>query len=186
MGGILRDEVLAAKGTLVVRPDSGNMLEVVPKCLNILSKKYGYTVNDKGYKVLNPKVRMIQGDGIDIATAERLLGKLEELGWSADNLAMGSGGGLLQKFDRDVSKYAFKCSFAITDMGPIDVYKDPITDPGKKSKRGRMKLVSMNNGELVTVPESDLRADHMITLFLNGELMRDESLETIRARTAKG
>jgi nicotinamide phosphoribosyltransferase len=160
------------------------MLVVVPRCLEILGRKFGFTVNAKGYKVLNPKVRMIQGDGIDIATGEKLLAKLEELGWSADNLAMGSGGGLLQKFDRDTCKYAFKASYAFTDQGAIEVYKDPITDPGKKSKRGRLKLVSTDYGELITVPESDPRTDRMVDLFLNGDLMYDDTLENIRKRTA--
>lgn len=184
VGGVLKNEILAAKGTFVVRPDSGDMLVVVPKCLEILGRKFGYTTNDKGYKVLNPKVRMIQGDGIDLASAEQLLMKLEELGWSTDNIAMGSGGGLLQKFDRDTCKYAFKCSWAFTDQGAVEVYKDPITDPGKKSKRGRLKLVSTDYGEYITVSESDPRIDHMVDLFLNGEQMTDDSLEVIRARSA--
>jgi nicotinamide phosphoribosyltransferase len=184
VGGVLKQEILAAAGTFVVRPDSGDMLVVVPKCLEILGRKFGYTTNEKGYKVLHPKVRMIQGDGIDLATAECLLYKLEELGWSADNLAMGSGGGLLQKFDRDTCKYAFKCSWAFTDQGAVEVYKDPITDPGKKSKRGRLKLITTDHGQFITVSESDARKDQMVDLFLNGDLMTDDSLEVIRARSA--
>lgn len=181
VGKELKEEVLAAKGTLVVRPDSGEMLEVVPKCLRLLGDAFGYTTNSKGYKVLNPKVRMIQGDGIGLDTARQLLSHLDMLGWSADNLAMGSGGGLLQKFDRDTCKYAFKCSFAITDQGPVDVYKDPITDHGKRSKRGQLKLVEGESG-LVTVPLSDPREDKLVVVFENGKLLVDESLETVRAR----
>ena len=96
-------------------------------------------------------------------------------------VAMGSGGGLLQKFDRDTCKYAFKCSFAITDQGPVDVYKDPITDHGKRSKRGQLKLVEGESG-LVTVPLSDPREDKLVVVFENGKLLVDESLETVRAR----
>ena len=57
-------------------------------------------------------------------------------GWSANNIAFGSGGGLLQKMNRDTQKCAFKCSLATVDNKDIDVFKDPITAPGKKSKKG--------------------------------------------------
>src|SRR5262249_50197741 len=61
-GGSLRDKVLQRQGTLVVRPDSGKPREVVLKVLEILGSKFGYETNAKGYRVLNPKIRVIQGD----------------------------------------------------------------------------------------------------------------------------
>ncbi len=61
-GGFLREKVLQRQGTLVVRPDSGKPREVVLKVLEILGEKFGFELNGKGYRVLNPKVRVIQGD----------------------------------------------------------------------------------------------------------------------------
>ena len=71
------------------------------KLLEKLGEKFGYETNEKGYKVLDPHVRIIQGDGIDIVMLERILEHLKVNGWSADNIAFGSGGGLLQKLNRD-------------------------------------------------------------------------------------
>ena len=51
-------------GMLVVRPDSGDPAEVVVKCLEILGKAFGTLTNSKGYKLLPPYLRVIQGDGV--------------------------------------------------------------------------------------------------------------------------
>lgn len=159
-GGTLKSEVLARDGVLVIRPDSGphsNLLVL----LNILADKFGYTVNKMGYKVLHPKVRLIQGDGINPHTTVEIMEMLMSNGWSIENLAFGSGGGLLQDMNRDTGKYAFKCSAVKVAGEWRDVYKDPVTDPGKVSFRGRvnrdgMKLVytngvSCNNQKLADI-----------------------------------
>ena len=109
-GGELKDAVTNAKGTLVVRPDSGDPPFVVLRCLQLLGEAFGTTKNPKGYKVLNPKVRLIQGDGCNYQSIRKILSELKINGWSGDNVAFGMGGGLLQKVDRDTQKFAFKCS----------------------------------------------------------------------------
>jgi nicotinamide phosphoribosyltransferase len=98
-----------------------------------------------------------------------------------NNVAFGSGGGLLQNVNRDTSKFAVKCA-AVSVIGEWrDVYKDPITDPGKKSKAGRMKLVKTENG-YETVRESDPRANELVTVFENGELLIDHVFSDVRSR----
>ncbi len=182
-GGVLKDQVLARDGVLVVRPDSGNPPVVVNSVLRILGEKFGSTTNDKGYKVLHPKVRVIQGDGIDYAMLEEILEAMMQAGWSADNIAFGSGGGLLQKLNRDTQKFAFKCSSIVVDGESRDVYKQPITDGGKKSKAGRMKLVFQDGAHgpaFVTVPENDPRETMLQPVFKNGYLLRDMDLSQIR------
>jgi nicotinamide phosphoribosyltransferase len=99
----------------------------------ILAEKFGYTLNNKGYKVLN-HVRVIQGDGVNPDSIARILKVLEGKGYSATNLAFGMGGALLQKVDRDVNKMAYKCSSIVVDGQRRDVYKDPITDSGRLAK----------------------------------------------------
>lgn len=182
-GGVLKEEVLARNGVLVVRPDSGDPPTTVVKVLNILGEKFGYTVNAKGYKVLHPKVRAIQGDGIDYKMLELILEAMKEAGWSADNIAFGSGGGLLQKLNRDTQRFAFKCSSITVGEEERDVFKQPITDGGKKSKAGRMKLVWADGSHgpaLVTVPASDPRQDQLELVFEDGVLYRDQTLQEIR------
>jgi nicotinamide phosphoribosyltransferase len=139
-GTQLKDKVLARDGVLVVRPDSGDPPTVVNKVLDILGDKFGFETNAKGFKVLNPKVRVIQGDGIDFAMLDKILSAMKVNGWSADNIAFGSGGGLLQKLNRDTQKFAFKCSQVVIGDESRDVYKRPITGGDKASKRGRLKL----------------------------------------------
>ena len=114
-GKKLRRQVLERNGTLVVRPDSGKPQEVVVKVLEALGSAFGAEKNAKGYLVLNPKVRVIQGDGIELGTLDSILFTMKLAGWSADNIAFGSGGGLLQKVNRDTSKFAFKCSAVEVD-----------------------------------------------------------------------
>ncbi len=99
-GGSLRDKVLARNGKLVIRPDSGNFFEVIPKIFEILYRKFPGTVNAKGFKLLNEKLGVIQGDGMKPETIKQLYQHVVKLGWSADNLTVGSGGGLLVKDQR--------------------------------------------------------------------------------------
>jgi nicotinamide phosphoribosyltransferase len=187
-GGELKEQVLARDGVLVVRPDSGDPPVVVVKVLNILGEKFGFTVNGKGYKVLHPKVRVIQGDGIDYKMLETILEAMGLAGWSADNIAFGSGGGLLQKLNRDTQRFAFKCSSALVGDEERDVFKQPVTDGGKKSKAGRLKLTYLHGAHgavPITVPASDPREDILQPVFRNGELLIDQNLEDIRRQATQ-
>lgn len=182
-GEQLRMKVNAREGTLVVRPDSGNPVEVVNKVLTILAEQFGFTTNEKGYKVLSDKVRVIQGDGIDFSMLKLILQSMKEQGWSADNIAFGSGGGLLQKLDRDTLKFAFKCSNIVVNGEARDVYKSPVTDTVKVSKRGRLKLVKFG-GLYGTMGESEHpdMPDILETIFENGVVTKEYDLADIRRR----
>ena len=178
-GKELKSMVLNREGVLVVRPDSGHPPEVVVKCLEILGKQFGTTENEKGYKVLDPHVRIIQGDGIDFDMLGNILEEMKKNKFSADNIAFGSGGGLLQKMDRDTLKFAFKCSSINVDGEERDVYKDPITDQGKQSKRGKLKLIKKDdNFETTTidVPGEDLLKE----VFKDGEIVKEYNFSEIR------
>lgn len=111
-GEELKEQILKRDGTLVIRPDSGDPVKTLLKVFEILMDKFGYTVNDKGYKVLPPQVRVIQGDGISYSSIKEIYEALKQNGISVENLALGMGGALLQKVDRDTQKFALKCSYA--------------------------------------------------------------------------
>jgi nicotinamide phosphoribosyltransferase len=180
-GTELRDKILHRDGTLVIRPDSGNPPDVVLKVINILGERFGYTVNSLGFKILNPHVRIIQGDGVNYDSINEILTVLKENDWATENVCFGSGGALLQKMDRDTQKFAFKCSNAVIDGKDIEVFKNPITDPGKISKKGKLKLVKIGD-EYDTQPEWSEANDELRTVFVNGELLIDDSFEQIRER----
>ena len=172
--------ILARDGVLVIRPDSGDPLVVLPKVLEILADKFGFETNNKGYKVLNPKVRVIQGDGINIDSLEEILNMLKLKGWSADNIAFGSGGGLLVSgLDRDTQRFAFKCSSVTIDGVESDVYKSPITGGDKTSKRGRLKLIK-TNGVFQTVRTTDPGENILQTVFENGHMVKEYNFSEIR------
>lgn len=181
-GEEFKEKVLGRDGVLVVRPDSGDPLIVLPLIFNILGEKFGFTYNQKGYKVLNDKIRVIQGDGIDYKSLRDILETLKQEGWSADNITFGSGGGLLQKVNRDTQKFAFKCSAVLRSFGWMDVLKDPITDSGKKSKAGRLGLYLVD-GEYKTLRLEEARGENLLKeVFRNGKLLIDQTLAEIRQR----
>ncbi|UPG87190.1 nicotinate phosphoribosyltransferase [Luteibacter aegosomatis] len=194
-GRTLREQVIASGGTLVVRPDSGDPVEVVHRCLTLLDDAFGATVNGKGYRVLN-HVRVIQGDGVNPDSIRAILERITGAGYSADNVAFGMGGALLQKVDRDTQKFALKCSAARIDGQWVDVFKAPVTDAGKFSQRGRLTLIRHREyGTWRTVPiphEVDsvegMGLEHgwehaMETVWEDGELLRDWSFGEVRGRS---
>lgn len=181
-GGELLKEVRDAPNMLVVRPDSGTPHVVVMQVIETLDKGFGHTVNFKGYKVLDG-VRVIQGDGVDPDEINRILESLKVRGWSADNIAFGMGGGLLQKMNRDTQQFAFKAAHISGTYGDRDVYKEPVTDHGKRSKRGYLKLIENDDGALETVADGQSdKPDVLRTVFENGEIKIRDTLSMIRER----
>lgn len=183
-GEELRQQVIESGGTLVVRPDSGEPPAMVRLAVNALAAKYGTTTNSKGYKVLN-HVRVIQGDGIDEQTIRQILGNLDVDGYSAENVAFGMGGALLQKVDRDTQRFAYKASAGLIDGAYRGIYKDPVTDPGKRSKDGVLDLVQ-EGGRMVTKAyktfDTDFPGSLMRTVYRDGELLVRDTLEDVRGR----
>jgi nicotinamide phosphoribosyltransferase len=186
-GEMLKPDIVHRNGTLVIRPDSGDPVPVLTKVLDILGEKFGYETNAKGYRVLPPCVRVIQGDGVNMFTIQNMLYQLSKFhGWSADNLAFGMGGALLQQLNRDTQKFAFKCSAAEINGKWQPVFKDPVTDPGKNSKHGRLALVEAEPREFHTIENvrgSELdNEDRLVTVFENGEMLVNYDLDSIRER----
>ncbi|MFA6249516.1 MAG: nicotinate phosphoribosyltransferase [Mucilaginibacter sp.] len=189
-GGELKEEILNRDGTLVIRPDSGDPIRTLLEIFGILFETFGFTTNPKGYKVLPPQVRVIQGDGVNYAEIINIYNALKANGISAENLVLGMGGALLQKVDRDTQKFALKCSSAVINGQEVAVEKSPtemdaqgsITPSFKKSKAGRLKLVKIN-GIFKTVNEQEHLnlADELRTVFENGELVNTITFEQVKA-----
>jgi nicotinamide phosphoribosyltransferase len=190
-GEALRQQVIDSGATIVIRPDSGDPVEVNRRLIEILGEKFGYTTNSKGFKVLN-NVRLIQGDGVNELTIRSILGAFMAMGWSADNIAFGMGGALLQQIDRDTQKFAMKCSAARINDVWVDVQKDPITDAGKKSKAGRVQLWE-SGGEYqsgITQPKGWTDkglgwSNSLVEVFRIGKLVNEISFEEVRANSNK-
>lgn len=195
-GEELKEEVVKSGAIVVIRPDSGNPVEVVPRLLKTLDEKFGSVPNTKGYKVLN-NVRMIWGDGINVGSIRDILQVMKDIGFSADNMAFGMGGALLQGINRDTQKFAMKASAVKIDGKWRPISKDPITDPGKKSLEGLLMLTRAADGKFgmfSTLDEemyfesagvTDGGTEVWSVLFENGERCEFPTLSEIRARVAE-
>jgi len=163
---VVKDKILARDGKYVVRPDSGDPKKIL--CGNpdapvgspewkgtfrLLEETFGATVNSKGYKELNPKIGVIYGDGMYFDRYKDILETMEKMGYANTNLVIGIGGLLLQQHNRDDLGFAFKATYAEVNGEQKELFKDPITDPGKKSHKGLMTLVKNANGEYETLDQ---------------------------------
>ena len=166
---------------VVIRPDSGDMLKNVPSTLAQLFRTFGGHVNAKGFKVLHPSVRVIQGDGIDLESYPKLLAAVHDAGFSVTNIVAGSGGGLLQKVNRDTIRFAIKANSAVIDDKPREIQKETV---GKTSKRGRLSVQLDADGEYKTFQSGtgDGDANLIRMVYKHGEAYRTERLADVRER----
>jgi len=191
-GSELRQEVIDSGATVVIRPDSGDPVRMVEDCLVMLERAFGSRTNSRGCRVLN-HVRVIQGDGMDPEGIRKVLDRITSRGFSAENVTFGMGGGLLQRVDRDTQQFALKCSAALVNGSWRDVYKDPVTDPGKTSKRGCLTLLRQpDTGAFRTVRTDEAAAagpgweDALETVWQDGTFLKRHSFTEIRERAAAG
>jgi nicotinamide phosphoribosyltransferase len=184
IGGIFRQRIMDSGGRFVARPDSGDPITNPVRIVEIFLDKFGYAVNSKGMKVLPPCIRVLQGDGITFDTIRSILELAASRDIAPDNFVFGMGAGLLQKCDRDTFKFAMKSSAICVNGEWRDVFKSPKNDPGKKSLRGRVTTVRTIGDEVITKRIEDVLhtdVDIMQTVYENGKLLVDHTLEEVRA-----
>ena len=188
--GHLANKIKAKNLTLVVRPDSGEIEDVLPEVLYILQNAFGSTENSKGYRVLN-NVKVLWGDGINEDTCTDPFQIADNMGISADSIITGSGGGLMQvDINRDTNKFAIKGSNVIVNGESRPISKNPVTDTGKRSKAGKLMLhYDLLQDKYTTMQtDSSLSAgsqqiiDQLETVFLDGTIMRWQTIDDIRER----
>jgi len=180
-GDKLHSEVVNHKGGIVFRPDSGVPSEIVPETISVLMQKFGYTHTKTGHLLLKSGIRVIQGDGVSLESISEILYAMHKNNLAADNVAFGMGAELLQKTNRDVQRFAMKMS-AIKVQGEWrDVFKDPITAPNKKSKKGIQSVIKTDAGYF-TQRRDNLNegVDLLQPVFFNGKLLKEDSFDVIK------
>lgn len=198
-GTDFKEAILARNGKMICRPDSGDPEKIIcgdPKgkteeeklgVIRLLDKYFGHTLNSKGYKVLNPKVGCIYGDGIFYDRAVSILENLKTLGYASSNIVFGSGGLLLQQNSRDTLKMAIKATYCEVNNESRPIWKNPYTDSGKTSKKGLLQLNRIN-GEWFTkencTPEEESNG-MLETVFEDGIITKEYTLAEIRDRINK-
>jgi nicotinamide phosphoribosyltransferase len=186
-GTLLKKRILERDGKVVFRPDSGdpelilcgnpNAAHGTPEhkgVIRLLDELFGSTVNKKGYKELNPKVGVIYGDGMYLERYKKTLANMAAQGYAASNLVIGVGG-ILRNNTRDTLGCAIKATYAEINGEPYELEKDPVTDPGKKSHKGLLKLVKTESGTYATLQgvtwEESLTGE-LGLVFRDGEVLR--------------
>ncbi len=196
----LKPTILARDGKVVFRPDSGNPEFIIcgnpdaiegsnewKGAIRLLDEMFGSSINSKGYKVLNPKVGLIYGDGMYFERYQRTLNKLKEMGYAACNLVIGVGG-ILRNHSRDTLGFAIKATYVEVNGEKREIEKDPVTDHKKKSHKGLLCLTQDENGEYHTFDQCSEMQEKMgllRTVFKNGELTIETTFSEIKQRLNK-
>lgn len=194
----VKEDVLKHNGKLLIRPDSGDIVDISVRTVERLWEIFGGTVNNKGYKVLNPHIGIIYGDGCTLSNVNTIWTELEKRGFAASNIAYGVGAfcfsaivedGRMVVVTRDTFGIAMKATYGVIDGKKLMIFKDPKTDTShlKKSHKGCCRVYE-ENGELKCEDQLlDMADDTLLTtVFKNGKLTREDTFMTIRQRMYGG
>lgn len=197
----LKDEVLAHNGKLFIRPDSGDQYETVINTILSLWDNFGGNLNTKGYKVLDPHIGVILGDGCTQNVVKKIYKELERLGFAANNVIFGVGafcftaifeGDKMIVNTRDTYGVAMKATYGVFDEQELMIYKDPKTDSDSLKKSHKGLVFVERDGDNFKVTDGllyetylEYQQTHQMALrpvFINGNMYNRESFTTIRKR----
>lgn len=146
---------------------------------------FGGTINEKGYKVLNPRVGLIYGDSITLERAQEIMKRLEAKGFASTNVVFGIGSYTYQCVTRDSFGFAMKATYIEVDGKGVEVFKDPKTDNGtKKSARGLLRVEKEGNDYVLydQQTEDKEREGELDVVFIDGWLAKSTTLAEVRER----
>jgi nicotinamide phosphoribosyltransferase len=208
----LKDEILNRNGKIVIRPDSGdpvdiicgerlrvsnhseykgdnwNEVQMLPKekgVVELLWDVFGGTVNEQGYKVLDSHIGCIYGDSITLDRAEEICKRLKSKGFASTNVVFGVGSYSLGYATRDSQGCAIKATYCEVAGQPREIYKDPITDSGsKKSAKGLIAVYKDPIGGFMLIDRVSWKEVNNCELktLLKDGVITETTLEEIRNR----
>jgi nicotinamide phosphoribosyltransferase len=195
----LKEEVLARDGKLVIRPDSGDPVDIIcgetktlgdhsakgKGVIEILWEVFGGTTNTQGFKVLDAHIGAIYGDSITTDKAEQICQRLHDKGFASTNVVLGIGSFTYQFNTRDTFGFAMKATSVVVNGERREIFKDPITDDGiKKSAKGLVKI-ELIDGEYVLVDqvtEAEEQAGELQIIYVDGQFVNTVTIQEIRDR----
>jgi nicotinamide phosphoribosyltransferase len=197
----LKDQIMSRDGKLVIRPDSGDPVKIICGDPNagagtpefrgvceILWDTFGGTVNEKGFKVLDPHIGMIYGDSINFERAEAICKALAAKGFATTNIVLGVGSFTYQYVTRDTFGFAMKATWAEVDGQGRDLVKTPKTDDGlKNSAKGRLAVLDDFEGNLYLIEQASYlqeEASLLVPIFRDGKFLVFHTFDDVR-NTAK-
>jgi nicotinamide phosphoribosyltransferase len=192
----LKDEIVSREGKVVVRPDSGDPVDIIcgnpngkteqekKGVIELLWDVFGGTTNDKGYKELVPQIGAIYGDSITVSRATQICERLKAKGFASTNVVLGIGSFTYQYNTRDTFGFAMKATYGEVNGEGRAIFKDPITDDGtKKSAKGLMKI-ELIDGQYTLIDQvswEEEQKGELKEVFRDGKLLIDQTLSEIRS-----
>ena len=196
----LKSEILAHNGCMLMRGDSGDCVDVVTKTVFKLWDIFGGTINNKGYKVLDPHVKAIYGDSITVQRCEQIYQILADNGFACSNVALGVGSfsfqcieedGVLKPFTRDTFSSCIKATYCEINGKPTPIFKNPKDGGFKKSQKGCCSVYLVDNqdgnisidfvdGLTWCSAHEDNPYNLLKPVFRNGSILHEQSLAEIR------
>jgi nicotinamide phosphoribosyltransferase len=207
----LKEEILARDGKLVIRPDSGDPVDIlcgIPDAIALTKDKlqyrtltgdiswkeqkgviellwdvFGGTVNEQGYKVLDPHIGAIYGDSITIDRANEICARLEAKGFASTNVVLGIGSFTYQYNTRDTFGFAMKATYVEVNGEAREIFKDPITDDGTKKSATGLLSVHNHDGEYVLIDHCTWEGERigsLQTIYKDGYFENVTTLTKIR------
>ncbi|AWW34684.1 nicotinate phosphoribosyltransferase [Mannheimia varigena] len=192
---LLKAEILARpeSAKIVIRPDSGDFFAIIcgdataeteherKGLIECLWDIFGGKINNKGYKVLNPHIGAIYGDGVTYEKMVKILGGLEAKGFASSNIVFGVGAQTYQRNTRDTLGFAIKATSITINGVEKAIFKAPKTDDGlKKSQKGRVKVITLENYVDGLTALDDFSDDLLEVVFENGKLVKETNFDEIR------
>lgn len=196
----LKTEIMARDGKVVIRPDSGDPVQIICGCkhkcgdiilpatqrrvgaVECLWNTFGGTVNSKGKKQLDPHVGLIYGDSITLDRCNNICDGLRQLGFASTNIVFGIGSYTYQFTTRDTFGFAVKATYAIVDGHPLNIWKDPKTDDGLKKSAKGLLCVDNGLGLIQEVSAEEAKSGLLKTVFEDGRIVKETTLADIRER----
>lgn len=192
---LLKAEILARpeSAKIVIRPDSGDFFAIIcgdataeteherKGLIECLWDIFGGKINNKGYKVLNPHIGAIYGDGVTYEKMVKILGGLEAKGFASSNIVFGVGAQTYQRNTRDTLGFAIKATSITINGVEKAIFKAPKTDDGlKKSQKGRVKVITLDSYVDGLTALDDFSDDLLELVFENGKLVKETNFDEIR------
>jgi nicotinamide phosphoribosyltransferase len=184
--------IKSRNGVFVIRLDSlttdkshevTDVSAQIRRIIERLSQVYGYTINSKGFLVLDSSIRVLWSNDLDYSKIRDVLFELLRMRISVENIAtFGIGSGLLQNVNRDTLHCAFKCSAIKNSAGWHDIYKNSVGEI-RSSKRGRFSVYLNEYEELYTAPKDSRLIechDMLEEVFRDGKILKMFSFDQIR------